>query len=169
MIKEIVIKWCREVIPYILIILVVLLIRKFIVTPVRVNGTSMEPHLKNGDILILEKMNLKLERFDIIVLLNDNDRLVKRVIGLPGETVNYKDNKLFINNKEVKEDIQQETYDFYLEDLGFTKIPEDYYFVMGDNRTNSVDSRYIGLVSINDILGTVRLRIFPFNKIGSID
>ena len=169
MIKEMIIKWFKEVIPYILIVFVVLLIRRYIVTPVRVNGTSMDPTLINKELLILEKFNRKYERFDIIVLLNEKDRLVKRVIGLPGEHIKYRENKLYINNKEVKEANSHETYDFYLEDLGYDVIPEGYYFVLGDNRENSVDSRIIGLVSEKQLLGTVRFRFYPFNKIGFID
>ena len=169
MIKEMIIKWSKEVIPYILIVLVVLLIRKYIVTPVRVNGSSMDPTLINKEVLMLEKFNRKYERFDIVVLLNQKDRLVKRVIGLPGEHIKYKDNKLYINNKVVEEVNSHETYEFYLEDLGYDIIPDGYYFVLGDNRENSVDSRIIGLVNEKQMLGTVRLRIFPFNKIGFID
>ena len=169
MIKEMIIKWAKEVIPYILIVLVVLLIRKYIVTPVRVNGSSMDPTLINKEVLMLEKFNRKYERFDIVVLLNQKDRLVKRVIGLPGEHIKYKDNKLYINNKVVEEVNFHETYEFYLEDLGYDIIPDGYYFVLGDNRENSVDSRIIGLVNEKQMLGTVRLRIFPFNKIGFID
>lgn len=168
--KVIIIKWIKEVTPYILIILAVLLVRKYIITPVRVNGTSMEPTLLNGEVLVLEKMNNNYERFDIVVLNANGERLVKRIIGLPGEHIEYYDNKLFIDNKIIKNKVTNyETYDFYLEELGIDIIPEGYYFVLGDNRENSVDSRYIGLISDQDILGTVRFRFYPFNKIGDID
>lgn len=169
-IKRMSIKWFKEVTPYILVILAVLLVRKYIVTPVRVNGTSMEPTLLNGEILLLEKMNKNYDRFDVIVLNANDTRLVKRIIALPGEHVKYHDNKLYIDNKVISnEKTNHETYDFYLEDLGVDIIPEGYYFVLGDNRENSVDSRYIGLISDQDILGTVRFRFYPFNKIGNID
>ena len=82
----------------------------------------------------------------------------------------YKDNKLYINNQYVEESmIEKNTYDFDIRELGFNIIPSGYYFVMGDNRTNSKDSRIIGFVSEKDILGTTNLIIFPFNKFGSIN
>lgn len=159
-----------EMIPYAIVILLVILIRTFIVTPVRVNGSSMLPTLVDGEFLLLEKFNNKYNRFDIIVLNHNNEKLVKRVIGLPGEFVEYKNNKLYINNQEIEEEITSlETYDFSIEELGYTKIPKDCYFVMGDNRQNSTDSRYIGLINKKNIVGEVNIRVFPFTKFGYID
>ena len=160
----------KELWSYVLIVVVVILIRTFIVSPVRVDGNSMLTTLKNGETLLLKKYDKKLERFDIIVFTNGKDKLIKRVIGLPGEHVKYKDNKLYINDGLV-EDVKllTKTNDFKLEDLGVSVIPDNYYFVLGGNRTNSTDSRIIGLISINDIKGTVDFRIFPFDKFGSIE
>ena len=84
----------------------------------------------------------------------------------------YKDNKLYIDDKYIEEDFlknNQETYDFKLEEIGYKKIPKGYYFVMGDNRTNSTDSRYIGLISEKDIEGTTNFAIFPLNKFGNFN
>lgn len=160
----------KEVSIYILIIIVVVLIRIFIVTPVRVDGDSMNDNLKNGEILLLKKYDKSFERFDVIVFKYKNEKLVKRIIGLPGEKIVYKDNKLYINDKYIEENmIDKKTYDFDLRQLGFDTIPKDYYFVMGDNRTNSTDSRIIGLVSKEDILGSTNFILFPFNKLGSIN
>ena len=78
-------KKIKELIPYILIISLVILIRTFIITPVRVDGPSMEDTLENGDILLLQKFNNNYQRFDIVVLNYNNEKLVKRIIGLPGE------------------------------------------------------------------------------------
>lgn len=152
-------KVLKEILTYVLIILIVILIRSFIVTPVRVSGASMNPTLKNGQILILNKLDRKFRRMDIVVFDYNNERLIKRVIGLPGERVNIKDNKLYINEKEVDDySSSVETKDY---DLDIT-IPEDYYFVLGDNRGNSIDSRLIGLVSKADIVGTINIRLLPF-------
>lgn len=160
----------KEVSIYALIIIAVILVRTFIITPVRVDGDSMNDNLKNGEILLLKKYDRSFERFDIIVFKYKNEKLVKRVIGLPGESVVYKDNKLYINDKYIEEDmIDKKTYDFDLRELGFDTIPKDYYFVMGDNRTNSTDSRVIGLISKDDILGSTNFILFPFNKLGSIN
>lgn len=160
----------REIITYVLIIVFVILIRTFVITPVRVDGDSMNNNLKNGEILLLKKYDKSYKRFDVVVFKYGNDKLIKRIIGLPGENVVYKDNKLYINNQYVEESmIEKNTYDFDIRELGFNIIPSGYYFVMGDNRTNSKDSRIIGVVSEKDILGTTNLIIFPFNKFGSIN
>ena len=160
----------KETIPYIVIIVVVLLIRTFIITPVSVDGDSMYPTLKHKELLMLKKYDKKIERFDIVVFNNGKDKLIKRVIGLPGETVKYRDNKLYINDKQIEDILLlTRTDDFSLLDLDLDIIPEDYYFVLGDNRINSLDSRTLGLISIKDIEGTVSFRLFPFTRIGSID
>lgn len=162
-------KLVKQSLPYIIIIIVVILIRTFLVTPVRVRGTSMVPTLKNGEIMILNKWDHQYERFDIVVLKYGNTKLIKRIIGVPGETVKYENKKLYINEKYIKEDFQhKKTEDFILEEIGYTTIPKGFYFVMGDNRTNSTDSRSIGLVSEKDILGTTNFAIFPFSEFGIV-
>lgn len=162
-------KFIKELVPYIVIIVVVVLIRTFIVTPVQVDGESMYPTLLDNQILILKKYDHSYDRFDIVVFKYNNSKLVKRVIGLPGETVSYKNNILYINNKEIDNiKLDAYTYDFDLSEIGFDKIPEGYYFVLGDNRTNSLDSRMIGLIPEDSIMGTTNFSIFPFKKFGSI-
>lgn len=162
-------KLLKECIPYIIIIAVVILIRTFLITPVRVQGTSMVPTLEDKQILLLNKWNHNYERFQIVVLDYHGTKLVKRIVGLPGDNVFYQKGKLYINDKEVKETFQHgKTGDFKLEELGYDEIPNDYYFVMGDNRMNSTDSRTIGLVAKKDILGTTNFSLFPFNRFGSI-
>lgn len=163
-------KYVRELIPYVIIVLVAVLIRTFIVTPVQVDGQSMYPTLLDNEILLLKKYDHKYERFEIVVFKSGSSKLVKRVIGLPGETISYKNNQLYINNKpldDVKLDVY--TYDFDLSQLGFKTIPEGYYFVMGDNRTNSTDSRIIGLIPEGDILGSTNFSLFPFKTFGKIE
>lgn len=161
----------KELIPYIVIIVVVVLLRTFIVTPVQVEGSSMYPTLKDGEILLLKKYDHSFERFDIVVFNHNGDKLIKRIVGFPGEYVEYKDNQLYINDIKVKEKFisTQKTSDFKLEDIGYDIIPEGYYFVMGDNRTNSTDSRIIGLVSKEDVSGATNLSLFPFSEIGRIN
>lgn len=164
-------KILKELIPYVIIVIVVILFRTFIATPIRVDGPSMEDTLKNGDILFLNKLDKSYKRFDIVVIYKNNVRLIKRVIGLPGENIEYKDNTLYINGKEIEDVALIRTANFTLKDLyGIDRIPKGYYFVMGDNRTVSKDSRYddIGLIKKSEIAGTTSFRIFPFNKIGKI-
>lgn len=162
-------KIVKEIVPYVVIILVVILIRSFIITPVSVDGKSMLPNLTSGQILLLKKFDRSFDRFDVVVIEYNNTRLIKRIIGLPGEYVEYKNNKLYINGEYVEEKmISVSSRDFKLEELGVDKIPDDYYFVVGDNRPVSHDSRSIGLISKKDILGTTDFSIFPFSRFGFI-
>ena len=166
----------KELYPYILIVIIVVLFRTFIATPVRVDGSSMDSTLKDGDILILNKLNNSYERFDVVVVEVTVDgkksKLVKRIIGLPGESIKYKNNELYINNKIIDDVATERTNDFTLEELYTIKrIPKDTYFVMGDNRNNSRDSRdyTVGLIKKENIIGTTTIRLFPFNKIGKFN
>lgn len=170
--KTRVFKVFKELMPYVIIIVVVVLIRTFIATPVRVNGVSMEPYLKAKDILILNKLDKKYKRFDIVVINTNNTKIIKRVIGLPGEDIKYEDCKLYINDEEIEDYVTKcITDDFSLESLyNYKMIPNGYYFVMGDNRKNSSDSRdyRVELIKDSQIEGTVIFRLYPFNKIGKI-
>lgn len=153
---------------YVYIVLIVVLIRTFLVTPAAVSGSSMENTLNNHDLVIINKLVYKIksiERFDIVVIDNeeDNDRIIKRVIGLPNETIEYKENKLYINGKLIKTNLKfKETDDFKIE----TK--DDEYFVLGDNRTVSKDSRILGNFNKKDIVGRVSVRFYPFDKVGYV-
>lgn len=159
-------KIIKEIIPYIVVIIIALLIRTFLFTPVKVDGSSMYPTLEDGEILILKKYDKSYERFDVAVIDYNGEKLVKRIIGLPGENIKYKNNKLYVDGEFVEEPVELETDNFSLLDLGYNTIPEDYYLVLGDNRYNSKDSRMIGLIKKDDILGTTSLRIWPIKKIG---
>lgn len=160
----------KDSISFIVIILAIILIRLFIVTPVRVDGPSMNNTLKDGDILLLDKYDNKYERFEIVVFNYNGERLIKRIIGLPGEVVSYKNNKLYINGNEIEDNYGLGyTEDFELKNLNLTKIPDNEYLVMGDNRNDSLDSRYFGTISKDKILGSVKYRLFPFNKFGKVN
>ena len=163
----------KELLSYVVIIVVVVLIRTFIATPVIVDGDSMLPNLKDNQIMILYKLPKELKRFDIVVaehtVEGTKESLVKRVIGLPGEDVEYKDNKLYINDEVVSEDfIIEETADFNLASLGYLEIPDGHYFVVGDNRDDSLDSRILGLIPEEDIEGKSVFSLFPFSTFGFI-
>lgn len=163
-------KFLREIWSYIVIILLVVFIRTFIISPVTVDGNSMYNTLKNNEVLLLKKYDKDFQRFDIVVFKHGSSKLIKRIIGLPGEHVEYKNNELYINGEKLEDvSLLTRTGDFKLEDLGVSIIPEDMYFVLGDNRTDSTDSRIIGLISKDDISGTVSFRIFPFNRFGNIN
>ena len=170
--KTRVFKVFKELIPYAVIILVVVLIRTFIATPVRVNGESMSNYLKEGDILILNKLDKSYNRFDIVVVNVNGTKIIKRIIGMPKETIAYNSCQLYINEKPIDDFVKDcTTKDFSLSSLyDYLMIPNDYYFVMGDNRDNSSDSRYkrVGLIHKDQIEGTVSIRLYPFNKLGKL-
>ena len=158
-------KVIKELIPYIIIVVVVVLIRSFIATPVRVDGDSMNKTFNNGDILILYKLS-KIKRFDVIVLHEekDNEKIIKRVIGMPGDTVAIKDGEIYINDKKIDDE-----YAYGItSDYDRITLKSDEYFILGDNRLISKDSRYFGPIKEKEIKGKVVFRIFPFGKFGKI-
>jgi len=162
----------KECLQYFLIIIFVLLFRTFLYSPIRVTGDSMVPTLLDGDIMILDKIGYRingLKRFDIVVIKYNNEKIIKRVIGLPGDYIEYKDNILYVNGKEIKEEYKRDiTNNFSLKDLGYEKIPENKYLVLGDNRSISKDSRIIGLIDKEDIEGYTGIIVFPFKRIGNV-
>ena len=148
-------KFWNEFGPFLLTIVAVLFIRQFIIAPISVNGTSMYPTLNDKDIMILNKIGYEvdgLERFDIVVIKYHDKYLIKRVIGLPGDNIKYKDNKLYINDE-------------YVEMVG--TVPEDSYFVMGDNRVVSMDSRDLGTFKKSRIIGKTNFTVYPFSNFGT--
>ncbi len=155
----------KELIPYVLIIIAVLLFKKYLYAPIKVNGESMMNTLHDKDIMILDIIDYKihgLKRFDIVVVDEGSELIIKRVIGLPGELVEYKNNKLYINGKKVNDKYaSKETEDFSI------LVPKGEYFVLGDNRTNSLDSRVFGTFSKDKILGKTSMTLFPFNRWGN--
>lgn len=166
-------KIIKELLPYVIIIIVVVLIRSFIVTPVVVSGNSMKPNLHNGELLLVRKIgynNKTIKRFDVVVIDSEDDEIIKRVVGLPGEHISYRNNKLYVNDNVVEENYKYfDTNDFNLEEICTCKsIPEGKYLVLGDNRPISKDSRYIGLIDEKDIIGKATIRLWPISKIGSI-
>lgn len=158
-------KKLKELMPYIIIVVVVLLVRSFIVTPGLVNGSSMEPTLHNNELVLINKIGLNkgIDRYDIVVVKYENSTIIKRVIGLPYETVEYIDDTLYIDGKEVNTKVDFE----YTKDFKLTAGKNE-YIVLGDNRNISKDSRIIGPVKERDIIGKVDLVLFPFSKFGKV-
>lgn len=158
-------KTIKEIGVYVIIILAVVLVRTFIITPIRVNGTSMYPTLDNKDYMILKKYAKNdLERFDIVVIKTQSDRIIKRVIGLPKEDIEYRENELYINGNKLENPYG----DGYTND--FTDYcREDEYFVLGDNREDSIDSRKLGCIKKEDIMGKTNFIVLPFRKWGKVE
>lgn len=158
-------EFIKDTLKYILFIVVVLIIAIYVIGLQQIVGSSMEPTLKNKDVLIINKLNINYKRGDIISFYYDDTKyLVKRVIGLPGEYVEIKESKIYIDGEVIEDYVENtEMKDFDLKTLGYNKIPEGYYFVMGDNRENSLDSRNteVGLIKKEDILGKKLIRMWP--------
>lgn len=153
-----------ELVPYIIVLIVIIIVKHFLFAPIVVNGDSMYPTLHNRDIMILDKISLKtskINRFDIVVVKIPGERLIKRVVGLPGEKIEYKDNKFYVNGKEVKDKYNKISQSDFSITLG-----KEEYFVLGDNRGNSVDSRILGPIHKSGITGKATYTIFPFNRLG---
>lgn len=156
-------KIIKELYPYVVILVVVVIVRTYFVSPIRVSGDSMLETLTEGDILLLNKYDSTYERFDIVVISStalDKD-IIKRVIGMPGEEIEIENGIVYIN-KEKFDDIYN---NYNLSDMESIILGEDEYFVMGDNRANSLDSRSIGAINVSEILGTVTYGIRPFGSI----
>ena len=158
------------------------LVKTFIVSFFIVEGVSMEPTLFNNEKVLVNKVAAwsgSVDHQDIVVIRDDeNDRYyVKRIIGLPGEKVKIKDDTLYINDEQKDEPYlpdKQEEVDLLkintTGDFEVVKVPEDHYFVMGDNRMDSRDSRNgLGYIKESDIVGTGEYVIAPFKNARSIN
>ncbi len=159
------------------VLIITLLIVKYVAQRTTVSGSSMEPMIHDGDSLIVDKLTYRFsdpERFDIIVFpfeYQQDTYYIKRIIGLPGESVRIdEDGNIYINGEILVEHYGAEI----IEDPGNAYneviLREDQYFVLGDNRNNSSDSRNpaVGLIHRDNIVGRAWLRIFPFDSFGFI-
>lgn len=169
---------------YILVITgIFLFIQHFFFVLVSVDGQSMYPTLEHNDRLVLNKVS-DIERFDIVVFPAPDDpekQYIKRVIGVPGDKVEYREDVLYLNGEQVdepyleyyEEDEVFSTYvtgNFDLESLvGTPTVPEGHYFVLGDNRLNSRDSRSFGFIDEETITGETSLQVWPLSEFGFID
>lgn len=155
-----------------------ILIRTFLFSPIEVDGASMYPSLEDEDKIVINKLS-HYDRFDIIVFKGSNKKnnYVKRIIGLPGDKIHFKNDELFINDEvfdepylaTLKESVNggKLTGSFNFFDLyGSYEVPSGHYFVLGDNRIDSIDSRHpyiIGLVKDEQIMGEVEFIFYPYS------
>ncbi|OIU71714.1 signal peptidase I [Rossellomorea aquimaris] len=161
-------------------LVIVFIVRAFLFTPILVDGASMNTTLHDQDRMIVSKIG-EPERFDIVVFhANEKQDYIKRVIGLPGDEIEYKNDTLYVNGKAYEEpylDEQKEKIDgdltmsFKLENtaVGQATVPEGHLFVMGDNRRNSTDSRMIGAVPIENVVGTTNVVFYPLKDMRIIE
>lgn len=157
---------------YIIAIVIAILMFTYVMSFMQVVGPSMNSTLHEGQLIFISKLHYNftdVKRGDIIVFENNGIKnMIKRIIGLPGDKIEFKDNKLYINDSIVNEDYLDEnmiTNDFNSCSLSECTVPENSYFVLGDNRLNSQDSRDLGYISKDKIIGKVVVRFWPLNKI----
>ena len=163
-----------DFVKLIVVIIIILFLMIYVVSITQVIGSTMSSTLENGDVLILNKFKYRftdIKRGDIISLeYADTKYLIKRVIGLPGDNISIKNNNLYLNDELYVENYLDEGLvydDFDLSTLGYETIPNDMYLVLGDNREDSLDSREIGLISKDEVIGKVSFRIWPLNKLAA--
>lgn len=174
-------EWSKAIV---IAVLLAAFIRYFLFAPIVVDGLSMMPTLKDQDRMIVNKFSYKIgepKRFDIIVFhAPENKDYIKRVIGLPGDKIEYKDDTLYINDEPYEEPFLEEfkkkvidgplTEPFTLKEVtGYERVPEGHLFVMGDNRRYSKDSRHIGVIPFEDVLGTTNIIYWPLDEIRIVD
>ncbi|MBY8913623.1 signal peptidase I [Bacillus sp. YC2] len=172
--KSVLLDWAKAII---IAVILAVLIRNFLFAPYVVDGRSMDPTLHDRERIFVNmtvKYISEFKRGQIVVLNGENEHYVKRIIGLPGDTVQMKNDQLYINGKKVsepylaanKKKAKQDGYDHLTDDFGPVKVPDDKYFVMGDNRRESMDSRNgLGLFTKKQIAGTAKFVFFPFQEV----
>ncbi|MFB7160436.1 signal peptidase I [Lysinibacillus sp. NPDC056232] len=178
--KNELVEWIKAIV---FALLVAFVIKQFLFTPVLVKGASMMPTLEDHDRVIINKIGPKfksIDRFDVVVIkMNEETNYIKRIVGLPGDKIEYKDDQLYINGEKFSEPYLEQfkkelkdtgslTYDFTLDqNLGETTVPEGQYFVLGDNRRVSNDSRNpeVGFIPKERIMGTTSIICWPVKHI----
>ncbi len=166
-------RFLREIVETVLpAILIAVLINVFVGQATRVEGQSMEPNLYSDQRLVVEKVSYRFhgpQRFDIVVLempSQGDELLIKRVIGLPGETVEIKEGQVYVNGEPLEEPFtaEQTQPGHY----GQVTVPPLHVYVLGDNRDRSNDSRSFGPVPISSIVGRAWLSYWPLEKVGFV-
>ncbi len=162
--------WWRELIEDVLLAVVLYIAIDFCIGRFRVENVSMETTFTEGEIVMVNKLNYKFSeprRGDVVIFhapTEPGKDYIKRMIGLPGDHIEIKDSKLYINGEEIEEPWLHEAIEYE----GEWDVPEGEYFVLGDNRNHSSDSHIWGCVPRANLIGNAFFRYWPLNHIGVI-
>lgn len=172
-------KYWASLLEMIVVVAITLCVFKFVVIPVRIEGISMENTLYDGNIALVNAIGVKeenIQRFDVVVLYSDelDEKIIKRVIALPHDTIEFKNDILYVNGEEMSQDFLDPSFvkesklnynrELFTDDFK-TTVGEHEFFVMGDNRLRSTDSRELGTFTIDDFIGVKGVVIYPFSRI----
>jgi signal peptidase I len=168
--------FCWEVVEVVVLaLLIVVPIRYFLFQPFVVDGSSMEPSFYDGDYLIVDQISYRFrqpERGEVIIFYAPTDpsrRFIKRVVGLPGEQLEAIDQQIMITTPEGEKFFFEDYYSQSTVYRSFSvTLEEDQYFVLGDNRDRSYDSRFWGYLPADNVIGRAVLRLWPVNRISKI-
>ena len=175
-----------KIVAIVCLVIIILFFRSRVLERVIINGQSMEPNFYDSDVCWAYKNYKSIERYDVVVAKVNNELIIKRVIGLPGDEIRIDDGTVYINDEKINDEYNFETYPDGTKE--YIKIAtdegsiyqcegetvtskasficgENEYFLMGDNRQHSADCRLIGPINIKDINGKIVMRFYPFNKI----
>ncbi len=176
-------EWIKNIGELVLVAILTYLIFTYIVKPVSIEGHSMMPSINDADLAIVDTIGLRqngVKRFDVVIIDCDRlqERLIKRVIGLPNETIEYKNDRLYVDGRYIAEPFLDKQYmKDTIAESGLTRFTSDFkitlkdneYFVMGDNRPHSEDSRAVGTFGREDFIGKNGFIIFPFSHFGYLN
>ncbi len=162
----------------VVVMAILVMIYLFVMSPQEIKGASMEPSFFNGEFILTNKIVYKVfepQRGDVVIFKAPSDKeidYIKRIIGLPGDTVLLRDGKIYVNGTAIAEPYlrpgTESSGELFLQDGQQATVPEGKYFVMGDNRPHSSDSREFGFIAKEDFIGKAILRYWPFTKFGVV-
>ncbi len=162
----------------VVVLALLVMVYLFIMSPQEINGSSMEPNFHNGEFILTNKVLYKFrppQRGDVVIFKSPPNKeidYIKRIIGLPGDTVSVQNDAMYVNGQKVDEPyLAPDTPIFggaYLAEGQSIVVPPDSYFMMGDNRAHSSDSREFGPINQTDFIGTAIFRYWPFSQMGTL-
>lgn len=171
-------KIIKEILDYVKIVVIALsiaiILKENVICGAYIIGESMAPTLSDSDVIILNRLDIrkrKVDRYDIVSIkgVEFEKTIIKRVIGVAGDTVEIKEGKVYVNGDILEEEYLNDGTETYPYGESYWEVPEGSIYVLGDNRNNSLDSRSFGTVKLTQVDGVGGYRYLPFKKVGKIN